>query len=404
MPLIAAEDTRITRRLLDRYEIPTRRVSYHARSGPARRAELLAAPPGRRGPRARDRRRHARSSATPATSSSPRGRRRAGAVVPIPGASAVLAAVAASGLAGPRWGFEGFLPRSGPRAAGAARADRRRRAGDGAVRGADPARGHAARPRRGLRRGSAGRGLPRAHEAPRADRPRHARASSRRAVGDGTIPARGEVVLVVGARPSTLAADRRPRTPRRRAVARRSARGRRQAPRDAARQVAADDRAPAPALYAASATRRCRARRRSADADRAHGLDASARATLLVTAAIDPAVMQDATSGRASPIARAGVARAGPLRAGRPRSSRKAASHARRPARTSVAARHGVLRHGEHRARPRTSPSLYDAAIACATIVSGASSRTRVREPAARPHRRSSARSRVRERSCRNAV
>ena len=36
-----------------------------------------------------------------------------GTVVPIPGASAVLAAVAASGVAGPRWAFEGFLPRSG---------------------------------------------------------------------------------------------------------------------------------------------------------------------------------------------------------------------------------------------------------------------------------------------------
>ncbi|MCI0584706.1 MAG: rRNA (cytidine-2'-O-)-methyltransferase, partial [Chloroflexi bacterium] len=42
VPLIAAEDTRIARRLLARYEIPTRLVSYHARSGPARLAELLA--------------------------------------------------------------------------------------------------------------------------------------------------------------------------------------------------------------------------------------------------------------------------------------------------------------------------------------------------------------------------
>jgi 16S rRNA (cytidine1402-2'-O)-methyltransferase len=33
--------------------------------------------------------------------------------VPIPGASAVLAALVASGVAGPRWSFEGFLPRSG---------------------------------------------------------------------------------------------------------------------------------------------------------------------------------------------------------------------------------------------------------------------------------------------------
>jgi 16S rRNA (cytidine1402-2'-O)-methyltransferase len=36
-----------------------------------------------------------------------------GVVVPIPGPSAVLAAVAASGVAGPRWAFDGFLPRSG---------------------------------------------------------------------------------------------------------------------------------------------------------------------------------------------------------------------------------------------------------------------------------------------------
>ncbi len=36
-----------------------------------------------------------------------------GRVVPIPGASAVLAAVSAAGVAGPRWTFEGFLPRSG---------------------------------------------------------------------------------------------------------------------------------------------------------------------------------------------------------------------------------------------------------------------------------------------------
>nr|MBA3234493.1 16S rRNA (cytidine(1402)-2'-O)-methyltransferase [Chloroflexota bacterium] len=32
---------------------------------------------------------------------------------PIPGASAVLAAVVASGVAGPHWAFEGFLPRTG---------------------------------------------------------------------------------------------------------------------------------------------------------------------------------------------------------------------------------------------------------------------------------------------------
>ena len=36
-----------------------------------------------------------------------------GRVVPIPGASAVLAALVASGIAAPRWAFEGFLPRRG---------------------------------------------------------------------------------------------------------------------------------------------------------------------------------------------------------------------------------------------------------------------------------------------------
>ncbi len=36
-----------------------------------------------------------------------------GTVVPLPGASAVLAAIVASGVAGPRWSFEGFLPRGG---------------------------------------------------------------------------------------------------------------------------------------------------------------------------------------------------------------------------------------------------------------------------------------------------
>ena len=34
-------------------------------------------------------------------------------IVPVPGASALLAAVVASGVAGARWNFEGFLPRSG---------------------------------------------------------------------------------------------------------------------------------------------------------------------------------------------------------------------------------------------------------------------------------------------------
>jgi 16S rRNA (cytidine1402-2'-O)-methyltransferase len=112
VPLIAAEDTRVTKRLLDRHGIETRLTSYHARSGPARTAALLD---------------HLRSGAdlalvsdagTPAVSDPGADLVAAwaaedGLVVPIPGASAVLAAIAASGVAGPRWTFEGFLPRSG---------------------------------------------------------------------------------------------------------------------------------------------------------------------------------------------------------------------------------------------------------------------------------------------------
>ncbi len=112
VPLVAAEDTRLTRRLFDRYEITTRLISYHARSSPAREEELLA---------------HLRSgldlalvtdAGTPLVSDpgaelAAAWAEEGGAVVPIPGASAALAALVAAGLAAPRWTFEGFLPRSG---------------------------------------------------------------------------------------------------------------------------------------------------------------------------------------------------------------------------------------------------------------------------------------------------
>jgi 16S rRNA (cytidine1402-2'-O)-methyltransferase len=112
VPLIAAEDTRLTRRLLERHGIATRTISYHARSGPGRAAELLD---------------HLRGGAdlalvtdagTPSVSDPGEELvaawgREGGKAVPIPGPSAVTAVVAASGVAGPRWAFEGFLPRSG---------------------------------------------------------------------------------------------------------------------------------------------------------------------------------------------------------------------------------------------------------------------------------------------------
>jgi 16S rRNA (cytidine1402-2'-O)-methyltransferase len=111
-PLIAAEDTRHSRRLLAPNGITTHLVSFHARNAADRLPELLG---------------HLRGGAdlalitdagTPGVSDPGEDLVRAwaaegGRVVPIPGASAVLAAVMASGVAGPRWSFEGFLPRSG---------------------------------------------------------------------------------------------------------------------------------------------------------------------------------------------------------------------------------------------------------------------------------------------------
>jgi 16S rRNA (cytidine1402-2'-O)-methyltransferase len=112
VPLIAAEDTRLTRRLLDRHGIEARTISYHARSAPARLAQLVG---------------HLRAgedlalvtdAGTPGISDPgdelvSAWAAAGGTVIPIPGPSAVLAAVAGSGVAGPRWSFEGFLPRSG---------------------------------------------------------------------------------------------------------------------------------------------------------------------------------------------------------------------------------------------------------------------------------------------------
>ncbi len=112
VPLVVAEDTRISRRLLVRHGIDARLTSFHARNAAARLPDLLA---------------HLRGgldlalvtdAGTPGVSDPGEELVRAwategGSIVPIPGPSAVLAAIVASGLAGPRWSFEGFLPRSG---------------------------------------------------------------------------------------------------------------------------------------------------------------------------------------------------------------------------------------------------------------------------------------------------
>jgi 16S rRNA (cytidine1402-2'-O)-methyltransferase len=112
VPLIVAEDTRVTRRLLARHKIETRLESFHAHSGPARLAALIEhLASGRDLALVSD-------AGTPLVSDPGEDlvaawATRGGTVVPIPGPSAALAALVASGLPAARFAFEGFLPRRG---------------------------------------------------------------------------------------------------------------------------------------------------------------------------------------------------------------------------------------------------------------------------------------------------
>lgn len=109
--VVLCEDTRHTRGLLDRHGIEARLVSYHEHNEAARTAELL--------PRllAGERMALVTDAGMPAISD-PGARLVAAAVevgVPVtvlPGPSAVETALVASGLAGDRYQFVGFLPRS----------------------------------------------------------------------------------------------------------------------------------------------------------------------------------------------------------------------------------------------------------------------------------------------------
>ncbi len=196
VPLVAAEDTRMTRRLFARHEVTTHLVSYHARNAAARGPELLARL------RAGEDLALVTDAGTPLVSD-PGGELVAawaaegGAVVPIPGPSAVLAALVASGAAGPRWAFEGFLPRAGrerrerlarvaadprttvifeaPGRLGATLADLARACGPG-------------------RSAAICRELTKIHEEVR----RGSLADLAAAVAEGAIAARGEIVIVVG--------------------------------------------------------------------------------------------------------------------------------------------------------------------------------------------------------------
>ena len=114
VPLVAAEDTRSARKLLARYDLSARLLSYNEHNARARTPSILraleagdvavisdAGMPGISDPG------HDLVVAAVAAGHN---------VVPIPGASAVIAAVAASGLPSRRFHYLGFLPRqSGPR-------------------------------------------------------------------------------------------------------------------------------------------------------------------------------------------------------------------------------------------------------------------------------------------------
>jgi 16S rRNA (cytidine1402-2'-O)-methyltransferase len=110
--VVAAEDTRVTRRLWGRFGIQTPLTSFHARSDERRAQELLGRLRGGEDIAL------VSDAGTPLVSD-PGGELvsawadEGGTVVPIPGPSAVLAALMASGIPAPRWAFEGFLPRKG---------------------------------------------------------------------------------------------------------------------------------------------------------------------------------------------------------------------------------------------------------------------------------------------------
>lgn len=108
---IAAEDTRVTLRLLNHLGLKKPLVSYHRHSEPQRVAEILARlTAGESGALCTD-------AGTPAVSDPGEGLVNAAhaagiPVVPVAGPSAVAAALSVAGLPGGRYVFEGFLPQN----------------------------------------------------------------------------------------------------------------------------------------------------------------------------------------------------------------------------------------------------------------------------------------------------
>jgi 16S rRNA (cytidine1402-2'-O)-methyltransferase len=109
--IIAAEDTRVTATLMSHYGVSARLASLHAHNERQRADEVIAwLAAGKRVALVTD-------AGTPAISDPGAALVRAVAdagfaVVPVPGPSAVIAALSVSGLAAPQWLFCGFLPAS----------------------------------------------------------------------------------------------------------------------------------------------------------------------------------------------------------------------------------------------------------------------------------------------------
>lgn len=112
VPVVAAEDTRRTRGLLEHLQASPRLVSFHAHSGPGRREALLdVLDEGREVALVSD-------AGTPGISDPGHdlvalAREHGHTVVPIPGPSAVAVALSASGFPADRFVFLGFIPRKG---------------------------------------------------------------------------------------------------------------------------------------------------------------------------------------------------------------------------------------------------------------------------------------------------
>jgi len=110
--VVAAEDTRRTRRLLAHYGVACELVSLHAHSAPAAIERLLDRV------EAGEDAAYATDAGTPGVSDpgaalATRAHERGLAVVPVPGPAAVTAALAATGFPADRFVFAGFLPRKG---------------------------------------------------------------------------------------------------------------------------------------------------------------------------------------------------------------------------------------------------------------------------------------------------